>query len=174
MLRAPVATIRWMTASTSKQGKVTDEHRAEAARLREIWATQKHRLQTLGHGTQELFGEKFGIGNQSAVGFFLNGKTALSLKAALGFANGLNCQVADFSPRLATLLPKAGEKLSPNGLSDEEARLIQLLRGLNSEVARGKVYAYAEGLAAVAAPEAAPKLARALPIAGPRKARRAA
>lgn len=54
-------------------------------------------------GTQAEFGEQYLIGNQSAVGQFLRGKTPLSLKAAKGFAKGLNCQVSDFSPRLAAL-----------------------------------------------------------------------
>lgn len=54
-------------------------------------------------GYQADFGEKYEIGNQSAVGQFLRGDTPLSLKAARGFAKGLNCQIADFSPRLASL-----------------------------------------------------------------------
>jgi len=43
------------------------------------------------------------IGSQSAVTSFLNGHTPLSLKAARGFAKGLNCLISDFSPRLAAL-----------------------------------------------------------------------
>lgn len=88
-------------ATTDKRGKVTDENRAEAAALRAIWMRELPRLRDEGIGTQERFGQQFEIGNQAAVGFFLNGKTALSLKAALGFAKGLRCSVADFSQRLA-------------------------------------------------------------------------
>lgn len=71
----------------------------EARRLREIWG----KVDASQRGTQADFGEAHSVGNQSAVGQFLRGKTALSLKAAKGFAKGLGCQIADFSPRLAEL-----------------------------------------------------------------------
>ena len=71
----------------------------EARRLKEIWdAADPAR-----RGTQAEFGEAHLIGNQSAVGQFLRGETPLSLKAAKGFAKGLACKIADFSPRLAEL-----------------------------------------------------------------------
>lgn len=66
----------------------------EASRLFQIW----HREKRLSQGE---FGAKFQIGKQAAVGQFLNGDTALSFKAARGFAEGLGCTIADFSPRLA-------------------------------------------------------------------------
>lgn len=71
----------------------------ESAALKAIWdaCNPKDRR------TQAEFGELHGVGNQSAVGQFLRGKIPLSLKAAKGFAKGLNCLVADFSPRLAEL-----------------------------------------------------------------------
>ncbi len=52
---------------------------------------------------QTIFGEKYGVGTQSAVTSFLSGRTPISLKAAKGFAEGLGCRIADFSPRLAAL-----------------------------------------------------------------------
>lgn len=87
-----------------KQGKVTEENVREAARLKAIWEETASRRAEDGAGTQLAFGEKYGIGSQGAVGFFLNGETALSLKAAVGFAAGMYCRVADFSPRLAEQL----------------------------------------------------------------------
>jgi len=72
--------------------------------LRAIWNRMKDTLAERGWATQEKFGHQFGIGNQSAVGAFLNGRTALSPKAAAAFARGLNCKVSEFSPRLADLL----------------------------------------------------------------------
>lgn len=78
----------------SKKAKITDEHREEARKLRAIWDERKP-------ATQAVFAEKYGIGNQAAVGNFLAGRSALSLKAAVGFASGLNCEISDFSPRLA-------------------------------------------------------------------------
>ena len=78
----------------SKKAKITEEHREEARKLRSIWDERKP-------ATQAVFAEKYGIGNQAAVGNFLAGRSALSLKAAVGFASGLNCEISDFSPRLA-------------------------------------------------------------------------
>lgn len=94
---------------TSKKAKVTDVHRAEAALLRAIWDTKKH-------GSQAEFGETYGIGNQSAVGQFLRGDAALSLKAARGFALGLGCEIGDFSKRLEA---EAKASLGLAGLSRE-------------------------------------------------------
>ena len=98
-----------MTEDTNKRGKVTDEHRQEAARLRSLWDRRNAERRDAGQPrlTQEAFGAEFGIGNQAAVGFFLNGKTALSIKAAAGFARGLGCRIGDFSPRLAALVDAA-------------------------------------------------------------------
>ena len=100
-------TIAGVSKAPNKQSKVTAEHREEAARLLKLWNDGKERLKARGVGTQEKFGAAFDIGNQAAVGFFLNGKTPLSAKAAAGFARGLGCQVADFSPRLAKILATA-------------------------------------------------------------------
>lgn len=52
-------------------------------------------------GGQTEFGERFKVGSQSAVGQFLRGEIPLNLKAARGFSEGLQCSIADFSPRLA-------------------------------------------------------------------------
>lgn len=68
----------------------------EAKRLKEIWMSNAD-----GRLAQAQFGEVYDIGGQSAVANFLNGRSPLSLKAALGFARGLKCRVQDFSPRLA-------------------------------------------------------------------------
>jgi hypothetical protein len=78
-----------------KKAIVTDEHRKEAEFLRKIWRERKPKM------SQEHFGMSHGIGGQSAVSNFLNGVSALSLKAAQGFAEGLKCEIAEFSPRLA-------------------------------------------------------------------------
>lgn len=81
----------------SRKAIVTAEHKEEAAKLRRIWdATSFDK-----RGSQADFGAKYQIGSQSAVGFFLNGQSALSLKAARGFARGLGVSIAEFSPRLA-------------------------------------------------------------------------
>lgn len=78
----------------SRRAKVTPETLEEARKLRELWDTRSH-------PSQAVFGEMYGIGNQSAVSQFLRGQAPLSLKAANGFAQGLDCRIEDFSPRLA-------------------------------------------------------------------------
>lgn len=78
----------------ARKAVVTDEHREEARKLKEIWARTKR-------PTQAVFGETYDIGGQSAVNNFLNGVSALSMRAAKGFARGLGCEVVEFSPRLA-------------------------------------------------------------------------
>lgn len=86
----------------SKKAKITAEHRQEAILLRLIW-DQKKPL------AQAEFGEKYGIGNQAAVSNFLAGRSALSLKAAVGFAKGLDCEIGEFSPRLARIAEAIAE-----------------------------------------------------------------
>lgn len=90
-----------MNQDAARRGKVTDLHREESRRLKALWDASYASRKQNGLHTQESFGEKYEIGNQAAVGFFLNGKTALSLKAARGFARGLSCEIGAFSPRLA-------------------------------------------------------------------------
>lgn len=90
-------------ARPSKSAKVTDEHRQESARLLAIWEARKPQLQGTPLGTQEGLGASFGV-SQGSVGHFLHGRSPISLKAALGFAAALKCNVSDFSPRLAALL----------------------------------------------------------------------
>ncbi len=81
----------------NRKAKVTPETLAESGRLKAIWDATENRP------SQAVFAEVNEIGGQSAVTSFLNGKTPLSLKAAKGFAKGLNCLISDFSPRLAAL-----------------------------------------------------------------------
>jgi hypothetical protein len=130
-LKSSAASLSGMKAATPKatrKAKVTDEHRREAERLMELWEARLH-------DTQVVFGEKYEIGGQSAVGQFLRGEVPLSMKAARGFAQGLQCQISDFSPRLArdaaTLGLVAGDEATDlTRLARDEFQLIQLYRGL--------------------------------------------
>lgn len=111
--------------TTDRRAKVTPETRAEAKRLRELWDTRSH-------PSQAEFGEIYGIGNQSAVGQFLRGVTPLSLKAAQGFARGLDVALEEFSPRLAKKAAEIASMAPADGLSAEVmnlAREIESLRG---------------------------------------------
>jgi|GEM_PF-2919006 hypothetical protein len=114
----------------ARPAKVNDEHLEEARLLRELWeARPEPRL------TQDAFGSKFDIGGQSAVWRFLNGRDPLSLKAARGFAKGLNRQISEFSSRLAKevglLAPLVdSEVLDLTKLNRSELQLVELFRGL--------------------------------------------
>lgn len=102
-------------SSQWRKATVTDESINEAKALNAIWKAKA----TL---SQAEFGEIYEIGNQSAVGQFLRGRTPLSLKAAAGFAKGLDCKIVDFSPRLADLAE------SYSALSGLESRLDDLTK----------------------------------------------
>ncbi len=92
-----------MEKKDEKRGKVTDEHREEARLLKAIWDSTYEERKASGLHAQGAFGSEYSIGGQAVVGFFLSGHTALSLKAARGFAKGLNCRISDFSQRLAAM-----------------------------------------------------------------------
>lgn len=91
----------------NKKAKATPETRAEANALRQIWESKQ------GRPSQAVFGEQFEIGTQSAVTQFLSGNVPLSMKAAMGFAKGLDCKISDFSPRLASEAEEVSASMNP-------------------------------------------------------------
>ncbi|CAN7476987.1 LexA family transcriptional regulator [Acidovorax sp. LjRoot74] len=93
----------------SRKAIVTEAHKAEAAALKAIWDRVKP-------SSQKEFGAEFGIGGQSAVANFLSGKSALSIKAAVGFAQGLGCQVGEFSTRIAEQIARMSWISEEDGL----------------------------------------------------------
>lgn len=120
--------------SEYKRGSVTEETREESRRLRAIWDAAQNRK------SQAEFGQTFAIGSQAAVGHFLNGHAAISLKAAKGFAQGLGCEISDFSPRLAAAAAALGEvaghvRHQPDltDLDKSELHLVMLFRGMTHE-----------------------------------------
>lgn len=97
----------------SKSSKLTPENIEESARLKALYLAARHGL------SQEAFGAKYDIGNQGAVWQCLNGKgMPISMKAAIGFAKGIGCDIADFSPRLAAEAA-AVASVSPQEPSEE-------------------------------------------------------
>lgn len=94
-------------APDPRKAKITDENREESRRLKAIWDAASPRP------SQAVFAEEFDIGGQSAVNNFLNGKSALSIKAARGFARGLGCEISDFSPRLGLVAADLGTLAAP-------------------------------------------------------------
>lgn len=127
-----------MDEPTTRHGIVTAVNEKESADLRRIWERTKDARRDAGLSSQAAFGERYDIGNQAAVGFFLNGKRALSLKAARGFARGLGCKVADFSPRLAKEVEQLTEVANaPDPLAQldgTEGHLIGLFRAFTPAV----------------------------------------
>lgn len=83
----------------TKRKPLEDWQKADAARLKALY-------EAASPATQEKFGAKFGIGSQALVWQYLNAYIPLNLKAAVRFAKGLQCDVADFSPTLAEDLPQ--------------------------------------------------------------------
>lgn len=140
----------------NKRGTVTELNKEESRKLRAIWDG------TRGKPSQAAFGEMFGIGSQAAVGHFLNGHAAISLKAARGFAEGLQCDISDFSPRLAQEASKLGkaagamsDQIDMTALGRMEMQLVMLFRGLTAEQ-RDELMQHANNLYIASHPAASP------------------
>ena len=73
--------------------------REDARRLKALWEKRDPKITQVAAAAAWQLGETQGITWQ-----YLNGKIPLNLSAAVKFARGLNCQVADFSPILAQQL----------------------------------------------------------------------
>jgi hypothetical protein len=121
--------------TSNKKSKVTTENKEEARLLLSIWKSKEHE-------SQDVFGEIYKIGNQSAVSQFLRGEAPLSLKAAKGFAKGLGCRISDFSPRLAELATswpfelmdrETYEALNPSMQHKAQVRMDDILKELLQE-----------------------------------------
>ena len=82
---------------------LTEIESTECAALKAIFVrTQKERRESGATKlTQDSAANFLGDMTQGAVSQYLNGDTALNLKAAIGFAKLLKCNISDFSPRLA-------------------------------------------------------------------------
>ena len=136
---------------SARQSEVTAEHREEARRLRALWTQAQQAAKAAGRTlTQEQAGAEFGIGTQAAVGFFLNGKTALSPKAAAAFARALECAVSDFSPRLARILETGSKQPA------DEAWLVAAYRRLSAPERERLLAIMAAAFPALTLPDPAP------------------
>lgn len=90
----------------NRKSKITAEHVQEASRLLTLWNASTTRRK------QADFGAHYDLGNQANVGHYLHGRSALNPKAALAFAMELNCDVKEFSPRVAKLIATLGDQLA--------------------------------------------------------------
>ena len=100
---------------------LTKEQLDEAALLKHLYTAAQHGL------SQAEFGASFDIGSQGAVWQYLNGRTAINLKAAKGFAKGLNCNVSDFSPRLAAEIEGLARHAMDSSAPAQAARRIPIV-----------------------------------------------
>lgn len=83
---------------------LTEAELKECAALKAIYLRVKDETKL----TQEAAASALGLGTQGAVSQYLNGRIALNLNVAIGFANLLGCMIADFSPRLARMVSEHG------------------------------------------------------------------
>jgi phage repressor protein C with HTH and peptisase S24 domain/DNA-binding XRE family transcriptional regulator len=82
----------------SRKLPLTDWQIEDSRRLKEIFQGKRAALNL----TQEKIANELGDGvTQGAVSHFMNGRTALSLKAAVVFARMLQVPIAEFSPTIA-------------------------------------------------------------------------
>jgi len=118
----------------SKRATITPEHLEEARKLLALYTECK----TNGHlkkVSQAAMGADYGIGSQALVWQFLHGRTALTLDAAVGFANALRCEVADFSERLAEKQRQLARK-APEAEKSPAADVVLFLRRTVSALAK--------------------------------------
>lgn len=82
-----------------KKRELTPEEKAECAALKAIYVAKRAQLNL----TQEEIANELGI-SQGAVSMYFSGRNAINLEFALKIAKLLQCDVRDFSPRLASEL----------------------------------------------------------------------
>lgn len=100
---------------SQKKAKIEQEHVEEAEKLRRIFEARP-----LPRLSQAKFGEQYEIGSQGVVWQYLNARIPLNVEQAVRFARGLNCAVADFSPRLAAELA-ALQEIPPLSAAQRDA-----------------------------------------------------
>lgn len=90
---------------------LTTEQLADASRLKALYESKKKSLGI----TQYTIADDLGI-TQGAVGHYLNGRNALNVDIASGFARLLQAAIADFSPSIAAKVAIQAESLGGDTL----------------------------------------------------------
>lgn len=84
--------------------------------------------------SQAYFADQHGIGSQSMLWQYKNGRRALNLDAVIGFAAGLGVPVADISPTLAQRLAAARPTHDTTPvLAPDEQKLLDLYRLMDED-----------------------------------------
>lgn len=120
-----------------KKKSLTPVQIAESITLKAIYMAKKEELEL----TQEKIAIELGgpESGQSRAGNYLNGITALNLKAALVFSRMLKAPVRDFSPRLA-------DEIESNNVSSELKETLKRRVDAMSEKAVKATLSYLEFL----------------------------
>jgi transcriptional regulator with XRE-family HTH domain len=90
---------------TTKRRELTEEEKACAARLKDIWEKKRHVLEL----SQERLGIEMGM-SQSAVGQYLNAKIPLNLPVKISFAMALQCDLVEIDPEIPFSLPSSPDE----------------------------------------------------------------
>ena len=85
--------------------ELTPSEKDAARRLKSAWEDYKARAENKGVN-QEWLGRESGVGNQSAVGQYLNAVIPLNHKALFAICKIINIDPASISPELTATLPK--------------------------------------------------------------------
>ncbi len=97
--------------SMERKKNLTTEQLEDAARLKALYESKK---KTLGI-TQYTIADELGI-TQGAVGHYFNGRNALNVEMASGFAKILGVPVSEFSPSIAAKVASQAESLDGDSL----------------------------------------------------------
>lgn len=93
--------------SMESKKTLTTEQLEDAARLKALYESKKKSLGI----TQYTIADDLGI-TQGAVGHYLNGRNALNVDVASGFARLLQVSISDFSPSIAAKVSAQAETLN--------------------------------------------------------------
>ena len=143
----------------SKPDVPKEVREAEAAKLQRLWDDR-----IKGQTSQDEFGVRYGIGNQSMVSQYLKGKTPLNVPAAIGFSRGLGVLIGEFSPRLADLVREAAPRtdhLLPPTLSPEAAAILDAFTNAD-DIGRARMHGFAMALSGKVADDA--EVERRMPV----------
>lgn len=98
--------------STQKKKELTEEQKADNARLKALYESRKNYLDL----TQAKVSEALGI-SQGAINHYLNGINALNISIASKFARLLQVTVDEFSPTLASEIQQMSDTINPEKIS---------------------------------------------------------
>lgn len=98
--------------ATVQKRPLTDDEKADAARLNAAWQAYKLTCKEKGKSpSQDWLGSITGLGGQSAVGQYLRGIIPLNLRALVAICAAIGARPEEISPRLADPLTEIGKSL---------------------------------------------------------------